>query len=139
MNTIINSTIAQLATQSNLISDIIRFSDFSTGYDTLKESITTEVRLIVKLSGVSTKDAYAQLKKEVIAAGLDKRRASEVFIELGFRERAKKTDSKSKKEKDETLGPVIKALVALATEKAGENAVSALRRAYLTLQAKNNA
>lgn len=139
MNTIINSTIAQLAAPQNLVADILRFSDLRSASASLKETIVTEVRNLIKSSGVSSKDAYASLKKEVIAAGLDKRRASEVFIDLGFRERSKKSESKGKKEKDAELAPVIEALVALAQEKAGEDAISALRRAYLTLQAKNNA
>lgn len=137
-SSILNAAIAELATPKHLIADILTYSDFSKGTATLAESIKAEVRELVQRSGVPASSAYKALKAEAIVAGLDPRRASEVFIELGFRERAAKKTAASKKEKDETLAPIIEALKALAKEKAGENAISALRRAYLSLQSESN-
>jgi hypothetical protein len=58
-------------------------------------------------------------------------------VALGIRQRAGK--DKDKDDKDTSLDGIIAALKDLAKEQAGEKAISALRRAYLSLQAENNA
>lgn len=122
----------------DVVADIVHYSRLSSNLATLRDSIKARVSNVIAESGVKQAQALKDLKQQVIAAGVNPRRASEVFIELGFRERTKQT-SKSKIEKDERLNPVIEKLIALAEAEAGEDAVSALRRAYLTKQAKANA
>lgn len=117
-----------------LVSDIVRYAGLSSGLANLRDCIKQQIDNEIAASGVDRRTALADLKKQVVESGLDPRRASEVFIELGFRERAKKSTSKGKVEKDEKLAPVIAKLIALADAEAGDDAVAALRRAYLTKQ-----
>ena len=138
MSNIINTTIAELAVPQHLVADIVRYSDFSSATTSLKESIRAEAAALIAASKIPAAQVYKALKAEAIVDGLDPRRASEVFIELGFRERPAKATSASKKEKDAALAPIIEALKQLAKEKAGDNAIAALRRAYLSLQSEAN-
>lgn len=123
----------------DLVEDIVRYAGLSSGLANLRDCIKQQVEDVLAESGADRTKALKDLKQQVIAAGLDPRRASEVFIELGFRERAKKRTSKSKAEKDERLEPVIAKLIALAEAEAGDEAAVALRRAWLSKQAKNQA
>ena len=111
--------------------------------DQLGADLKAEFSSILASTGtkeaVAAKQLAASLKVALqgVVSHPDKR-ASDILVALGIRQRAAKTEADSKKEKDAALAPVIEALVALAQDKAGDNAVSALRRAYLTLQAKAN-
>jgi hypothetical protein len=126
------------------VAKCVEFATLSQSRETLAASLKTEFAAILAATGtkeaVAAKQLSASLKValEGVVSHPDKR-ASEILVAVGIRQRAEKATSKSKQEKDAALAPVIEALVALAQEKAGEDAVSALRRAYLTLQAKNNA
>jgi hypothetical protein len=121
---------------NDVVADVVQYARLSSGLASLRESIAARIKDVIAASGVETAKALKDLKTQVVAAGLDPRRASEVFIELGFRERAPKAESASKAEKDTKLAPVIEKLIALAEAEAGDDAVSALRRAYLAKQAK---
>jgi hypothetical protein len=125
---------------NDLIEDIKRYDLCKQGLSVLRDSIAARIRDIIANSGVPQKAALADLTKQLVAAGVDRRRVSEILKDLGFvqRQASKKTAGK-KAEKDAALLPVIEELVKIAQERAGEDAISALRRAYLTLQAKNNA
>lgn len=131
-----NHAAAIFADTHDVVADVVKYAGLSSGLAALRESIAARIKHVIAESGVATADALKDLKKQVVEAGLDPRRASEVFIELGFRERTPKAESESKKEKDAKLAPIIEKLIALAESEAGEDAVSALRRAYLTKQSK---
>ena len=122
-----------------VFSDMVHYAKLSSGIKSLPESIAARVNDVIAASGVNRTDALRDLKKQAIEAGLDPRRASDVFIELGFRERAEKAESESKKELAEKLAPVIEKLIALAKAEAGDDAGRALRRAYLTLNSEKAA
>jgi hypothetical protein len=123
----------------DVVADVVKYARLSSGLASLRESIAARIKDVIAASGVATAKALKDLKTQVIEAGLDPRRASEVFIELGFRERAEKAESESKKERDEKLAPVIEKLIALAKNEAGDDAGRALRRAYLTLNSEKAA
>ena len=127
------------ADSHDVVSDIVHYAKLSSGLKSLRESIAARVNDVIAASGVNRTDALRDLKKQAIEAGLDPRRASDVFIELGFRERAEKAESESKKERAEKLAPVIEKLIALAKAEAGDDAGRALRRAYLTLNSEKAA
>ena len=148
MKKAVQSTIAQLSIVNGVnapfVAKCVEFATLSQSRETLAASLKAEFSAILASTGtkeaVAAKQLAASLKVALqgVVSHPDKR-ASEILVAVGIRQRGAKAESESKKEKDASLAPVIEALVALATEKAGENAVSALRRAYLTLQSKNNA
>lgn len=147
-NTIMKNIIAQLAITNGVnapfVSKCVEYATISQSRENLGAALKAEFSAILASTGtkeaVAAKQLAASLKVALqgVVSHPDKR-ASEILVALGIRQRATKAEAASKSEKDASLAPVIEALVALATEKAGDNAVSALRRAYLTLQAKANA
>ncbi len=144
----VQSTIAQLSIIDGInapfVAKCVQYAVASQTRETLAASLKAEFSAILANTGskeaVAAKQLAASLKVALqgVVSHPDKR-SSEILVAVGIRQRGAKAESESKKEKDASLAPVIEALVALATEKAGEDAVSALRRAYLTLQTKNNA
>ena len=148
MKKAVQSTIAQLSIIDGInapfVAKCVQYAVASQTRETLGAALKAEFSSILASTGateaVAAKQLAASLKVALqgVVSHPDKR-ASEILVALGIRQRGAKAESESKKEKDASLAPVIEALVALATEKAGDSAVSALRRAYLTLQAKNNA
>lgn len=147
-NTIMKNIIAQLAITNGVnapfVAKCVEYATISQSRENLGAALKSEFSAILATTGakeaVAAKQLAASLKVALqgVVSHPDKR-ASEILVALGIRQRAAKTEADSKKEKDAALAPVIEALVALAQDKAGDNAVSALRRAYLTLQAKANA
>lgn len=147
-NTNMKNIIAQLAITNGVnapfVAKCVEYATISQSRETLGAALKAEFSAILASTGakeaVAAKQLAASLKVALqgVVSHPDKR-ASEILVALGIRQRAAKTEADSKKEKDAALAPVIEALVALAQDKAGDNAVSALRRAYLTLQAKANA
>ena len=147
-NTIMKNIIAQLAITNGVnapfVAKCVEYATISQSRENLGAALKSEFSAILATTGakeaVAAKQLAASLKVALqgVVSHPDKR-ASEILVALGIRQRAAKAEAASKSEKDATLAPVIEALVALAQDKAGDNAVSALRRAYLTLQAKANA
>ena len=142
------SSIAQLSIVNGVnapfVAKCVEFATLSQSRETLAASLKAEFSAILASTGAKEAVAAKQLSTSLAVAlegvvSHPAKRASEILVAIGIRQRAAKAESESKKEKDAALAPVIEALVSLAQEKAGEDAVSALRRAYLTLQAKNNA
>ena len=144
----VTTTIAQFAIVNGVnapfVAKCVEFATLSQSREALASALKAEFSAILASTGtkeaVAAKQLAASLKVALqgVVSHPDKR-ASEILVAVGIRQRGAKAESKGKKEKDAALAPVIAALVALAQEKAGDDAVSALRRAYLTLQAKNNA
>lgn len=140
--------IAQLAITNGVnapfVAKCVEYATISQSRENLGAALKSEFSAILATTGakeaVAAKQLAASLKVALqgVVSHPDKR-ASEILVALGIRQRAAKAEAASKSEKDAALAPVIEALVALAQDKAGDNAVSALRRAYLTLQAKANA
>lgn len=147
-NTIMKNIIAQLAITNGVnapfVAKCVEYATISQSRDQLASELRLQFKAILSTTGVKEAVAAKQLAASLkvalqgVVSHPDKR-ASEILVALGIRQRAAKAEADSKKEKDAALAPVIEALVALAQDKAGDNAVSALRRAYLTLQAKANA
>lgn len=130
---------AQVAgVNSAVVSSIVEFVQLGDKLSALKVVVVKGVKAaLAECAGNGIKEAAAikLLRAGIIAGGIDKRRVSEVLLSLGFRERA----AAEKDAPDTSLDGVIAELVALATEKAGDKAISALRRAYLKVQATVNA
>jgi hypothetical protein len=153
MSNLIANLRSVLSFTEDVITDIVTFAVTQSNLASLKDAIKARITNEIAESGADRKAAIKDLKAQVKAALVEayladgknekqakaesERRASEAFVALGLRERAEKSESKSKKEKDEKLAPVIEKLIALAEAEAGEDAVSALRRAWLSKQAKS--
>lgn len=147
-NTIMKNIIAQLAITNGVnapfVAKCVEYATISQSRENLGAALKAEFSAILATTGAKEAVAAKQLAASLATAlqgvvSHPDKRASEILVALGIRQRAAKAEAASKSEKDATLAPVIEALVALAQDKAGDNAVSALRRAYLTLQAKANA
>ena len=135
------------ADSANLVSDIVRFGDLKDGLSALAQSIVDRVNSEISASGVSRREALADLRDHVKSAIREERpekpesyavkRASELLLSLGLRERAASDKGKEKsEERAARLAPLVEKLVAIAKTEAADagDAVSALRRAYLTVQ-----
>jgi len=142
MSNQVNSTIETkpiyLDFSGDVIADVIRYAGVKNAVADYRASVAASVADLIKKSGVPAPQAIKALRAELVAGGLAKQRVSEVLLDLGIRERAasKKTTGKAADKKAE-LQPVVDALIALASEKAGADAASVLRRAYTTLLAKS--
>jgi hypothetical protein len=102
--------------------------------ESAKAAAKAAVKSAIEVFG--EKDAAARVRVLLTKEhGIDRRRVSEALLEFGFRARAK---SAAKVDKSEELKDVIASLIARAQELAGDDAVVALRRAYLSLQAKKD-
>ena len=150
-NSTFNLEIAAQVNQSSLftpsgdvIADIVKFVNVKDASNDLRDSIKASLDSEIKNSKSTISEALESLRGVLIEAGIDKRRVSEVFTDLGFKDATKKTvkADEAKAAKAEALKaklqPIIDELVALAlsrTESPAE-AISALRRAHLTLQGR---
>ena len=109
--------------------------------EALGATIKKEFAAILVAEKVTEAKAAKQLA-EVLKAALTgavnspEKRASEILVALGIRQRAEKAKDEAA---DASLQAVIDALKALATEQAGEKAIAALRRAYLSLSGEAKA
>ena len=127
---------------NDVLADVVRFTNTKDSLNDFRDSIKARLDSEIQASKVPVAEAVKDLRKNMINAGIDKRRASEVLLDLGFRERAaaKSTSAKATKKDDlaAKLAPVIAKLIALADAELGndEEAISALRRAYLTKAGK---
>jgi hypothetical protein len=102
----------------------------------LKAEIKAELEAILgTVPAKQQKGAIKELRAALVAGGISKQDVSVILLDLGIRERAA---AKKGEDLAEELADAIEALKALATEAAGEKAVIALRRAYLSLQAKKD-
>ena len=154
MSALIQSIRVALAYTEDVIADIVTFAEASSNLDALKQAIVARVNNVIASSKVDKKQALKDLKEQVKSALVEQylaegkndkqakaeseRRASDVFLALGFRERAKKKTSDRKKERDEALNPLIEKLVHIAKSEGGDDAVVVLRRAFLSVQAERN-
>lgn len=124
------------------IADVVRWVNITDAAEDLRGSIETRLREYIKGANVPVADAIKDLRGQMKAAGIDKRRVSEVLIKLGFRERAaSKAATDSAKEKSERLAPIVDELVRKAEELCAgdlEDMVASLRRAFLKAQGKKN-
>jgi hypothetical protein len=92
----------------------------------------TDAKREKALKAVAVKVRESLIKRH----GIAQQRVSEVLIEFGLRTRAKRSNLV---ETSEELEDAIKALIALASETAGDKAYIALRRASLVLKGKQDA
>lgn len=127
------------------LSKCVEFATLGQSRDALGGTLKAEFATILATTGATEAVAAKQLSAS-LASALDgvvsspSKRASEILVALGIRQRAAKTKSEDKDGgKDADLTDIIEALKELAKEQAGEKAISALRRAYLSLQAEGNA
>jgi hypothetical protein len=108
---------------------------FRSKAESAKQAAKTAVKAAIEIFGNAS--ASKQVREILVKRhGFTKQQVSEAFLEFGLRARAK---SVVHGKKDAALQDAILALVARATELAGDDACVALRRAYLSLQAKRNA
>lgn len=126
------------------VSKCVAYAQVSQERETLGFALKKEFAEILKVEGVKEAQAAKQLSaalKHALTGVVNSpdKRASEILVALGIRQRAEKAKSESAEELSKGLEPVIEALKALAREQAGDKAVNALRRAYLSLQGENKA
>lgn len=139
INSTINSTIPADIT-GDIVVDILCYAGVKAATETYRASVAASVADVLKNSKVPAAQAIKALRAELVAGGLPKQRVSEVLLDLGIRERAasKKTTGKNA-DKKAALQPLVDELVSLASAKGGADAVSVLRRAYMTLLNKGAA
>lgn len=107
---------------------------FRSKAESAKQAAKSAVKSAIEIFGNA--GASKQVREILVKRhGFTKQQVSEAFLEFGLRARAK---SAVHDEKDAALQDTILALVARATELAGDDACVALRRAYLSLQGKRN-
>ena len=126
----------------DFVAKCVQYATISQTREELGAALKTEFAAILASTGVKEAVAAKQLAASLATAlegvvSHPAKRASEILVALGIRQRAGK--DKDKDDKDTSLDGIIAALKDLAKEQAGEKAISALRRAYLSLQAENNA
>ena len=131
-------------TNSSFVAKCVEFAQLSSKREVLGDTLKAEFAAILATENVKEAVAAKQLAASLATAleGVVKspaKRASEILVALGIRQRAEKTKSESADDLAEELAPVIEALKALAKEQAADKAVNALRRAYLSLQGENKA
>ena len=150
MNTF-NLEIAAQVNQSSLfvasgdvVADVIKFVNIKDASNDLRDSIKARLDNEIQTAKIPVSEALESLRSVLIDAGVDKRRVSEVFTDLGFKDSSKKTvkADAAKAAKAEALKaklqPTIDKLIALAIAETDDTAmaISALRRAHLTLQGR---
>lgn len=144
----IKSTIASFAISNGnnapFVSKCVAYAQVSQERETLGFALKKEFAEILKVEKVTEAQAAKQLSaalKHALSGVVNSpdKRASEILCALGIRQRAEKAKSEASEELAEELAPVIEALKSLAREQAGDNAISALRRAYLSLQGETKA
>lgn len=144
----IKSTIAQLSIVNGVnapfVSKCVEYAQLSSKREVLGEALKSEFAAILAETGVKEAVAAKQLAASLATAlegvvNSPAKRASEILCALGIRQRAEKAKSEASEELAEELAPVIEALKNLAREQAGDKAVNALRRAYLSLQGEAKA
>lgn len=140
------NTIAQLAITNGVnapfVAKCVEYATLSQSRDQLASELRLQFKAILSTTGAKEAVAAKQLASSLATAlegvvSHPAKRASEILVALGIRQRAAKV--KAEDDKDASLDSIIAQLKALAKEQAGEKAISALRRAYLSLQAENNA
>lgn len=140
-------SIAQFAITNGVnapfLSKCVEFATISQSREKLGESLKAEFASILASTGSTEAVAAKQLSASLASAlegvvSSPSKRASEILVALGIRQRAPKAKSEDDN-KDADLADIIEQLKELAKEQAGDKAISALRRAYLSLQAENNA
>jgi hypothetical protein len=124
------------------VAKCVEYATISQSRDQLGATLKADFAAILASTGTKEAVAAKQLAASLATAlegvvSHPAKRASEILVALGIRQRAGK--DKDKDDKDTSLDGIIAALKDLAKEQAGEKAISALRRAYLSLQAENNA
>ena len=144
----IKSTIASFSSSNGnntpFVAKCVEYAQTSQRREVLGAAIKAEFAAILKAEGVTEAKAAKQLAavlKDALTGvvGSPEKRASEILVALGIRQRAEKSKSESAEELSAELAPIIESLKALAKEQAGDKAVNALRRAYLSLQGEANA
>lgn len=139
----IKSTIAAFTSSNGnnapFVAQCVEYAQVSQRREVLGATLKAEFAAIIKSENVTEAKAAKQLAavlKDALTGVVNspEKRASEILVALGIRQRAEKSKSESAEELSAELAPIIEALKALAKEQAGDKAVNALRRAYLSLQ-----
>jgi hypothetical protein len=100
-----------------------------------KKAILSAIETAIETYGAE--EAAKEVRALLIGKhGLDKRIVSKALLEFGLRTRAAKKEDEGDAE---DLASAIELLIAQAEELVGDKAKVALRRAYLSLQGKENA
>ena len=131
-------------TNAPFVADCVEYAQLSGKREVLGATLKTEFAAILATENVKEAVAAKQLAASLATAleGVVKspsKRASEILCALGIRQRAEKEKEEGDDELSKELAPIIEALKALAKEQAADKAVSALSRAYLSLQGENKA
>ena len=131
-------------TNAPFVADCVEYAQLSGKREVLGATLKTKFAAILATENVKEAVAAKQLAASLADAleGVVKspaKRASEILCALGIRQRAEKEKEEGDDELSKELAPIIEALKALAKEQAADKAVSALRRAYLSLQGENKA
>jgi hypothetical protein len=145
MSNTIESTVIENITvpadiTGDVVADVIAYAKTEGALESYRASVAASVKNAIEASKVPAKQAVEDLRAQLVAGGLAKQRASEILRKLGFaaRKSSKKTTGKNA-DKKAALQPLVEELVQLASTKGGADAVSVLRRAYMTLLNKGAA
>jgi hypothetical protein len=121
-----------------LVAEVVAYVVAKDKVTASREDLRRRIKVAIATSGTTPAAAAKQLRAALVAGGIDRRRVSEVLLDLGVRERAASTRARAANDAAD-LADAIAALVAHATELAGDKAVSALRRAYLSAKGRAEA
>jgi hypothetical protein len=124
-----------LAFSNNVIADIVTYAKGKTALAALRESIIARLQDEAKNAGVTMAEAAKPLRAALVAEGMDKRRVSEVLLDLGIRERTIAKKNEARKMKSSEFDKQAHALaVQLRKGRKISDAIAIARRAYIILR-----
>lgn len=127
-----------LADSNDIVADIVKYSEAKGALATLRDSIKARLQDLASNAGVTLADAVAPLRAALIAEGIDKRRVSDVLLDLGIRAKAPKTGGKKSEKRAAQSSRFDKEAMKLAQSiRKGHklaDAVAIARRAYIILR-----
>ena len=124
-----------LAFSHNVIADIVTYAKGKTALVALRESIIARLQDEAKNAGVTMAEAAKPLRAALVAEGMDKRRVSEVLLDLGIRERTIAKKNEAQKMKSSEFDKQAHALAAqLRKGRKISDAIAIARRAYIILR-----
>jgi sulfur carrier protein ThiS len=123
-----------LADSNDIVADIVKYSEAKGALATLRDSIKARLHDLASNAGVTLADAAKPLRAALVAEGMDKRRVSEVLLELGIRERVAVKNEKRAVQSSRFDKEAVKLAQSIRKGHKLADAVAIARRAYIILR-----
>jgi len=128
-------TIANVLADSNdIVADIVKYSEAKGALAVLRDSIKARLQDLASNAGVTLADAAKPLRAALVAEGMDKRRVSEVLLDLGIRERVAVKNEKRAAQSSQLDKEAEKLAQAIRKGHKLDEAIAIARRAYILLR-----